>query len=90
MEKITIEKARAISERKGLRPARIIGTTGVMLTKGDPRMSPITWEEFEAVLSERGLAVYEQGGWMKIMRARPPVAPSRRPFHRSDDVVRPV
>lgn len=70
MQKITVEKARAIAEKKGLRPARIMGTTGIKLTKGDPRMSPITWDEFATALSEKGLAIYEQGGWMKIMKAR--------------------
>ncbi len=69
MNKISLQKTRAIAERKGLRPARIKGTSGVKLTKGDPRMDFITWEEFETALSERGLAVYEDGGWMKIMKA---------------------
>ncbi len=69
MNKISVKKAKAIAEKKGLRPARIKGTTGVKLTKGDPRMENITWEEFETLLSDRGLAVYEEGGWMKIMKA---------------------
>ena len=69
MEKISVDKARALAERKGLRPARIKGTSGVNLTKGNPRMDPVTWEEFETTLTGRGLAVYESGGWMKIMKA---------------------
>lgn len=69
MEKISVDKAKALAERKGLRPARLKGTNGVNLTKGNPKMDPITWEEFETALSGRGLAVYEARGWMKIMKA---------------------
>ena len=61
--------ANTVAEKKGLRPARIKGTSGVNLTKGNPRMDPVTWEEFETTLTGRGLAVYESGGWMKIMKA---------------------
>lgn len=69
MEIISIEKVKALAERKGLRPAKLKGTTGISLTKGNPRMDPITWDEFETALAGKGLAVYESRGWMKIMKA---------------------
>jgi len=69
MEKITIDKVKALAEKKGLRPAKLKGTTGISLTKGNPKMDPITWEEFETALTNKGLAVYENRGWMKIMKA---------------------
>ncbi len=69
MEKITIDKVKALAEKKGLRPAKLKGTTGISLTKGNPKMDPITWEEFETALAGKGLAVYENRGWMKIMKA---------------------
>jgi len=70
MEKITIEKAKTIAKNKGLYPAKIKGTSGLQFTKGgNSRIVPCTWEEFEAGLQRRGLAVYEAGGWMKLMKA---------------------
>lgn len=69
MEKISIEKVKALAEKKGLRPAKLKGTNGINLTKGNPKMDPITWEEFATALTSKGLAVYEKGGWMKIMKA---------------------
>ncbi len=72
MDAIDIEKAKNIAETKGIRPGRIRGTEGVQLTKGlNPGIEAISWEEFEARLEARGLALFESGGWMKIMRARP-------------------
>ena len=70
MEKITVEKARMIAKNKGLFPGKIKGTSGFQFTKGqNARIEPCTWEEFEAGLQRRGLAVYEAGGWMKLMKA---------------------
>ncbi len=69
MEKISIDKAKMLAKEKGLKPAKVKGTSGVSLTKGNPRLDIITWEEFEKLLMSRGLAVYEYGGWMKIMKA---------------------
>lgn len=69
MEKISIEKVKVLADQKGLRPAKLKGTTGIQLTKGNPKMDPITWDEFSSALSSKGLAVYEGGGWMKIMKA---------------------
>ena len=70
MEKIDIKKAQAIAKNKGLKPGKVKGTSGVQFTKGkNSRLDVITWDEFEEILSNRGLAIYESGGWMKIMKA---------------------
>jgi hypothetical protein len=70
MEKIDIDKAKAIAKNKGLVPGKVKGTNGVQFTKGkNQRLDSIDWAEFEKILSERKLAIYESGGWMKIMKA---------------------
>ncbi len=69
MEKINIVKARQIAENKGLKPGRVKGTDGVQFTKGNnDRLEIISWEDFQSALMKRGLAIYESGGWMKIMK----------------------
>ncbi len=70
MEKIDFSKAQMIAKAKGLQPGRVKGTQGVQFTKGsNDRLTVISWEEFEQALKDRGLAIYESGGWMKIMKA---------------------
>ena len=70
MEKITVDRARAIAGEKGLQPGRVKGTNGVQFTKGDnDRLEIISWDDFETTLNDRGLAIYESGGWMKIMKS---------------------
>ena len=70
MERIDLNKAKAIAKNKGLKPGKVKGTEGVVqFTKGNNgRLEFITWEEFESILKKRGLAIYESGGWMKIMK----------------------
>ncbi len=69
MEKINIVKARQIAENKGLKPGRVKGTDGVQFTKvSNDRLEIISWEDFQGALMRRGLAIYESGGWMKIMK----------------------
>lgn len=69
MERITFERAKRIADNKGLKPGRVKGTDGIQFTKGNNnRLDVITWDEFENALETRGLAVYESGGWMKIMK----------------------
>ena len=71
MEPISMEKAKKIANNKGLKPGRVKGTDGVQFTKGkNQRLDVITWDEFEAALAKRKLAIYESGGWMKIMNAK--------------------
>lgn len=69
MQKITVERAKSIASRKGLKPGKVRGTNGIQFTKGNnPRLQTIDWDEFEKTLTSHGLAVYESGGWMKIMK----------------------
>ncbi len=69
MEEITIDRARQIATKKGLKPGRVKGTAGVQFTKGrNNRLEVIDWTDFEKTMSKRKLAVYESGGWMKIMK----------------------
>ena len=69
MERIDFVRARKIAENKGLKPGRVKGTDGIQFTKGNNnRLDVITWDEFEKALETRELAVYESGGWMKIMK----------------------
>lgn len=69
MEEISIDKAKTIAGKKGLKPGRVKGTNGIQFTKGkNDRLEVIDWGEFEKTLKARKLAVYESGGWMKIMK----------------------
>ena len=70
MERIDITTAQTMAKKKGLKPGKVKGTTGIQFTKGNnDRLDVITWAEFEEILNKRGLAIYESGGWMKIMKA---------------------
>ncbi len=69
MEPISVEKAMEIAKKKGIKPGRVKGTNGIQFTKGrNSRLEVIDWAEFKTTLSKRRLAVYESGGWMKIMK----------------------
>ena len=69
MEEISVDKAKNIASKKGLKPGRVKGTNGIQFTKGkNDRLEVIDWGEFEKTLNARKLAVYESGGWMKIMK----------------------
>ncbi len=71
MEQISIDEAKKIAGKKGLKPGRVKGTQGIQFTKGkNDRLEVIDWDEFEKTLKTRRLAVYESGGWMKIMKKR--------------------
>jgi len=66
---ISFEYARQIAAVKGLQPSKVRGTTTLRFTKGgSEKLQVITWDEFERTASGRDLAVYESGGWMKLMR----------------------
>jgi len=70
MERIDLEKAKVIAKNKGLKPGKVKGTSGIQFTKGqNNRLDVIEWAEFEKILKERKLAIYESGGWMKIMKS---------------------
>ena len=67
---ISLNEARQIASKKGLKPARVKGTEKVQFTKGrNANVEPVDWTEFETLLSKRHLGVYESGGFMKIMTA---------------------
>ncbi len=69
MEPISVESAIEKAKKKGLKPGRVKGTTGIQFTKGrNNRLEVISWDEFRDSLAKRRLQVYESGGWMKIMR----------------------
>ncbi|MGC8581175.1 MAG: hypothetical protein ACP5RS_00200 [Thermoplasmata archaeon] len=72
MNKITIEDAKKIAEKKGLLPGKVKGTDGVQFTKKNSeakeRIEVISWDEFEKLLNKKKLAIYESGGFMKIMK----------------------
>ncbi len=71
MTQIDIGKAKDIAKKKGLKPGRVKGTNGVQFTKGsNSRLEIIDWSEFETTLGKRKLAIYESGGWMKIMKKK--------------------
>lgn len=70
MEKIDIKKAQTIAKKNGLSPGKVKGTNAIQFTKGtNAKLENITWEEFEKILNEKGLAVYESGGFMRLMKA---------------------
>lgn len=72
MECISTKKAKEIAAKAGIKPGIVKGTKdGVQFVKGNnPRIDPITWEKFEQCLDKRDLAIYESGGWMKIMKKK--------------------
>lgn len=71
LREISFEYARQIASVKGLQPSKVRGTTTLRFTKADSeKLQVITWNEFEETASRRNLAVYESGGWMKLMRKR--------------------
>ena len=73
MNRLTLEQLKTISKKKGLLPGKVKGKDSVQLTKGkNSALVVITWDEFDAILKRRGLAVYESSGWMRIMRDMPP------------------
>lgn len=67
--KMEMDALKEMCRIKGLRPAKVNGTNVVQITKGNnPRISPISWEEFEHYIESRHLAVYSKLGFIKIMR----------------------
>ncbi len=71
MEPISPDKAIEIATKKGLKAGRVRGTNGIQFTKGrNKRLDVIEWPEFKRTLTDKGLQVYESGGWMKIMKKK--------------------
>jgi len=68
LRQIGFDQARAIAREKGLYPSKVKGTNTLRFTKGESdKLVVITWDEFERTATSRRLAVYESGGWMKLM-----------------------
>src|SRR2546427_4375352 len=68
LKEISFEYARQIASVKGLQPGKVRGTSTLRFTKGDSdKLQVITWDEFVRTANNRNLAVYESGGWMKLM-----------------------
>lgn len=70
MSEISIDQAKKIAKSKGLKPGKVKGTKdGIQFTKGkNDRLEIVDWAEFEKALKRKKLAIYESGGWMKIMK----------------------
>ncbi len=71
MKQISVERAKEIANEKNLAPAMVDKTDGILqFTKkggGNDRLKEVSWDDFKKKLEERKLAIYESGGWMKIM-----------------------
>jgi hypothetical protein len=68
LRQIDFVQARKIATEKGLFPSKVKGTDTLRFTKGgSAKLEVITWDEFERTATSRRLAVYESGGWMKLM-----------------------
>jgi len=69
LKEISFEYARQIASVKGLQPSKVRGTSTLRFTKNSSdKLQVITWDEFVRTANGRNLAVYESGGWMKLMR----------------------
>jgi hypothetical protein len=72
MEKITIQQAIEYANRKGLRSGLRKGRIDVIAlfkpTDTD-RFNEIDWDQFGAILKKKGLSVYYDRGYLRIMRA---------------------
>ena len=69
LRQIDFETARTIAAQKGLSPSKVKGTETLRFSKTpSEKLQVITWEEFQQTAESRELAVYESGGWMKLMR----------------------
>jgi len=69
LKQISFEYARQIAAVKGLQPTKVKGTSTLRFSKGrSEKLQVISWDEFERTATGRNLAVYESGGWMKLMR----------------------
>jgi len=69
MKPISLDRAKEIAAQKGLKPAKVKGTSELEFTKsGNQRVEIIDWPEFEQIVAQKGLEVHESGGFMKIMK----------------------
>lgn len=70
-EKISVDRAKEISRKNGLRPAKVIGTDILrFIKKTGGKFEEINWDEFESILNDHNLAIYLWKDWMKIMKEK--------------------
>jgi hypothetical protein len=71
LQEISVDKAKEIAKKNGLKPAKVKGTSIVRFMK-NPRetLQEIGWDELESTLKKNKLAVYASGTWMKIMKRK--------------------
>jgi ribosomal protein S10 len=71
MEKISIEKMKALAKKYKLYPAKVKGQEVIMIRKhlGDNH-EDVTWEEFERIMKKRKLAIYKatESDFVKLMK----------------------
>jgi hypothetical protein len=69
LKPISLEKAKEIAAQKGLKPAKVKGTSELEFTKsGNDRLEVIDWAEFEQIANQKGLVVCESGGFLKLKK----------------------
>jgi len=71
MEKLDLEKVKEIADEYDLKPAKTKGSDVINIRKKpNENLEDISWEEFERILDEKGLAVYkaEDSDFLKIMK----------------------
>lgn len=69
MTQIPVSQAQEIASKAGLKPAKVKGTEVLQFTRrGGKKFDLLDWTDFETALDERGLRVYEYGGFLKIMK----------------------
>jgi hypothetical protein len=71
LQEISVDKAKDIAKKNGLKPAKVKGTDIVRFMK-NPRdtLQEISWDEMEKTLKNNKLAIYASGTWMKIMKRK--------------------
>jgi len=71
MKKISIDKVKKLAEEYDLKPAKVKGSEVVNIRKkSNENLEDVSWDEFEKILNEKGLAVYkaENSDFLKIMK----------------------
>jgi hypothetical protein len=67
LKRITLEEAKKLAERRGLKPARLKGTEIISFVRDyGTRYAPLSWEELEKLVKENEGEIYESNGWIKI------------------------
>ena len=73
MNKISIDDVKKIAMQYNLTPIKVKGTSVVNICKNPiEKYEKISWDEFDRLLKERGLAVYKtsESDFLKIMKDR--------------------